>query len=214
MSTIVKKIQDLAYDELITLGVIEQNSDLTEVFKTEVNTPFSILYKLQKEDKLTQDMKSWLNIMFDKLILTKQSFINQYIRLGGLDEPTIDAVIKEELIKLNDAVLPIIDEIPIVLKDELEIKPKSVLPKKNREIPRRYGKTEILKFVEKQGFKATPIQRAGLKLNDLKNLNISLMNKFIKDTFLTDQVLTEEQYIQIGSAITMFERKIEMVLKK
>ena len=52
-----------------------------------------------------------------------------------LDEPTIDAVIKEELIKLNDAVLPIIDEIPIVLKDELEIKPKSVLPKKNREIP-------------------------------------------------------------------------------
>lgn len=211
MGITVKKIQDLAYDELLTLGVIEQNDDLTEVFKSEINTPFSMLYKLQKEDKLTPEMKSWLNVIFDKLILTKQSFINQYIRLGDLDEPTIETVVEE--IILNDEVLPIIDT-PIILKDEVVTKPKVVVAKKEKEIPRRFGKTEILKAVEVQGFKATPKQRAGLKLNDLKNLNVSLMNKFIKDTFLTDQVLTEEQYVQIASAITMFERKIETVLKK
>lgn len=215
MATIVEKIQDLAYDELLTLGVIEQNADLTEVFKTEVNTPFSMLYKLQKEDKLTPDMKSWLNIMFEKLILTKQSFINQYIRLGGLDEPTVESVVPQELIMLNNDVLPIIEESNVAIKGVKtpKEKPQSVV-KKDREIPRRYGKTEILKSVEKQGFKATPIQRAGLKLNDLKNLNVSLMNKFIKDTFLADQILTEEQYVQIGSAITMFERKIVTILKK
>ena len=39
----VEKIAELEYNELITLGVIEQNEDLKQIFNEEINIPFTIL---------------------------------------------------------------------------------------------------------------------------------------------------------------------------
>lgn len=233
MATVVDKIQDLEYNELVTLGVIEQNADLLEIFKSEVKMPINLLYKFQKDGNLNDETKKVLSEFFEKLILTKQSFINQYMKLAGIEPSEVKQTVAEE-IKLRADVLPVAEPIKINIeeivseggleKGELSVilapigagkTPKpAVKVVKEKEIPRRYGKQEIEKAILAQGFKATPKQRAGLKLNNLKNLNQVLVNKFIKDTFTENQVLTDEDYIKIEASITMFERSLDAILKK
>jgi hypothetical protein len=227
MATVVDKIQDLEYNELVTLGVIEQNDDLLDVFKSEVKMPINLLYKLQKDGTLNNETKKVLLEFFEKLILTKQSFINQYMKLAGIEPSEVKQTVAEE-IKLRAEVLPIAEPNKVVTLPADKYKnPSSVLTKveetpekpkpkvvKEKEIPRRYGKQEIEKAIIAQGFKATPKQRAGLKLNNLKNLNQVLVNKFIKDTFNENQILTDEDYIKIEASIIMFERSLDAILKK
>lgn len=222
MATIVDKIQDLEYNELVTLGVIEQNADLLEIFKSEINMPFNLLYKFQKDGKLNDVTKKLLTDIFEKLILTKQSFINQYLKLAGLEPSDVKSVVVEE-IKLREDVLPIAEPAPakgvptnilekvITTAKEQGYKVKVV---KEKDLPRRYGKQQIEKDIVAQGHKATPKQRAGLKLNNLKNLNVVLINKFIKDYHNEAQVLTDEDYSKIEASITMFERSLDAILKK
>lgn len=218
MGTVVEKIQDLAYNEVLTLGVIELNADLTEVFKSEINMPFNLLYKIQKEGKLNKATTDLLEMIFEKLILTKQSFINQYLKLGDIDyvkEVAVPEVIKIENFALPKAELPVIT-VPFGMgksKPSKEII-KTKVVKLGTE--RRYGKTQILKDINNQGFKATPHQRAGLKLNDLKNVTVNLLNKFTKDANSNeaDRILSEQECLEIIASVTMFERKMEAILKK
>jgi hypothetical protein len=228
MATVVDKIQDLEYNELVTLGVIEQNDDLLDVFKSEVKMPINLLYKFQKDGNLNDETKKVLRDFFDKLILTKQAFINQYLKLAGLEPSDVKQAVADEILKVREDVIPIAEPNTVVTLPADKYKnPSSVLTKveettekpktkvvKEKEIPRRYGKQEIEKAIIAQGFKATPKQRAGLKLNNLKNLNQVLVNKFIKDTFTENQVLTDEDYIKIEASITMFERSLDAILKK
>lgn len=227
MATVVEKIQELEYNELLTLGVIEQNADLTEVFKGEINMPFNLLYKLQKEGNLNDATKKLLVMIFEKLILTKQSFINQYIKLGDIDYVPNTATTKEEPLHVNADVIPIADEDEVVMEAVAPIVPRTtpVEPKAvvertkvkvltEKTIPRRYGKQQIEKDILAQGTKATPLQRAGLKLNDLKNMNVNLMNKFIKEVHLGTEVITEEDALEIIASVTMLERKLAKILKK
>lgn len=210
MSKVLEKIVELPYDELLTLGVIEKNSDLTEVFKTEINMSFKILYKLQKEGKLNKATKELLQVIFEKLILTKKSFIEQYVKLGNIEFSQDEVTPVEPELKIDEKVLPPVDVI--------ELKPISNNPTSKvfdeKKIPRRYGKQQIEKDILKQGFKATPLQRAGLRLNDLKNINVSLMNKFIKETHLGTECLTERDCLEIISAINTIEKKLENILRK
>ncbi len=229
MATVVEKIQELEYNELLTLGVIEQNPDLTEVFKSEINMPFHLLYKLQKEGTLNDVTKKLLVMIFEKLILTKQSFINQYIKLGDVDYvPTIKTA--EEPLEVNAEVIPIEDEEEVVMEAVAPIAPivprttpvapKAVVEKPKvkilteKTIPRRIGKQQIEKDILAQGTKATPLQRAGLKLNDLKNLNVNLMNKFIKEVYLGTEVITEDDALKIIASVTQMERLLANILKK
>lgn len=229
MATVVDKIQDLEYNELVTLGVIEQNDDLLDVFKSEVKMPINLLYKFQKDGNLNDETKKVLRDFFDKLILTKQAFINQYLKLAGLEPSDVKQAVADEILKVREDVIPIAEPIIGNLPEPAKGVPTKTVEKiiekakaegytvkvvKANEIPRRYGKQEIEKAIVAQGFKATPKQRAGLKLNNLKNLNQVLVNKFIKDTFTENQVLTDEDYIKIEASITMFERSLDAILKK
>ena len=217
MATVVDKIQDLEYNELLTLGVIEQYDDLLEIFKSEVKMPINLLYKLQKEGTLNNETKKVLNEFFEKLILTKQSFINQYLKLAGLEPSDVKQAVAEE-IKLREDVLPIADPLPTkvveTVVETVKEQPRKVKVVKEKDLPRRYGKQQIEKDIVAQGHKANPKQRAGLKLNNLKNLNVVLINKFIKDYHNEAQVLTDEDYLKIEASITMFERSLDVILKK
>ena len=75
MKTEVEKIVDLTFDPIITIGVIEKDNDLTEVFKEDINLPFPILYRLAKEDSLSVETKELLESIFDKVILAKPNLI-------------------------------------------------------------------------------------------------------------------------------------------
>jgi hypothetical protein len=81
-------------------------------------------------------------------------------------------------------------------------------------IPRRYGKNMILKDIELQGGNATSLQRAMLKVNDLKNLYVILAEKGKKNMLNLSNTLDDEDCRKISAAITTFERQMAAILKK
>jgi hypothetical protein len=74
----VEKLVDLEYNELVTLGLIEKNEDLSSIFTSEINLSYNVLYTLQKEGKLSEETKSLLLDLFNKVILTRSNFIEAY----------------------------------------------------------------------------------------------------------------------------------------
>jgi hypothetical protein len=208
MAAKIEKIADVEYNELYTLGVIEQIQDLDSIFRMDVNLPYNVLYELQKEDKLSPQTKELLEEIFNKLIITKQEFVEKYYRIsnGGVKIKPIENSVEE----------PISQEItqePIV---EVVEKPKTkakVEPIVEDKLPRRYGKEKILKDIELQEGKATPVQRAMLKVNDLKNIYVNLSTKGIKDMVGNAGVLSDEDCRKIVSAITTFERQMADIVK-
>ena len=202
MKTEVEKIVDLTFDPIITIGVIEKDNDLTEVFKEDINLPFPILYRLAKEDSLSAETKELLESIFDKVILAKPNLIESYKRLGGqvsVVEPIVEEILtNEEIVK---------EPIKDIIKDK-------VSSKKESDVPRRYGKVKILSDIKEQGGKATNPQLTSLAVNDLKNIYVNLSNRLIKDMLLEDKILTDEDMREIRSAIKIVEAKLKLILKK
>lgn len=234
MGTIVKKIQELEYDELLTLGVIENNVDLTDVFKSEIRMPFNMLYKFQKEGNLNKETKEILFEIFEKLILTKQDLINQYLKLGGM-EPTPTSVVEPEPIEEIEGfedfgnIHDELEDNQVTIEKVEAVKAvttkKATKPKKVKEvveeapsvevvIPRRYGKKNVLRDIENQGGVATLAQKASLSLNKVKNLYVSLDKRIIKEIHLKDGSISEEDCKKIISAVTTLERLTKDILTK
>jgi hypothetical protein len=139
MATEIEKIADLNYNTTITLGVIEQNDDLLEIFNEQIKMPFNILFRLSEEGRLNDKTKELLNTIFEKIILTKKDLIDKYLRLADssgivVGKPNIISKVIEN--KEEDIIT--IEE-PIVI----ESKPKK--QKNGKELPRRYGKKNIQK---------------------------------------------------------------------
>lgn len=226
----VEKIAELEYNELITLGVIEQNDDLKEIFTEEIKMPFNILYRLQKEGSLNDRTKELLVDMFEKVILTSKTFVDKYQRLAsGIDTTKTDPV--EVVVKVvEETKQPEVKPEPIEnvifkteaykvkhdkpveekIKDKVSVKQTKA---KEVEIPRRYGKEKIQQDIQAQGGKATPVQRAMLKVNDLKNIYVNLSTRGIKDMVAGAESLSDEDCRKIVSAITTFERQMADIVK-
>lgn len=194
MATEVKKLKELEYDELITLGVIEKDEDLSTIFKEEINLSFNVLRTLAKENKLSDNTKSLMRTLFDKVILTKTDLINKYTNLAQ----SIGKTIK------------VLDDIPVII-EEVQINKTT---KKEKVLPRRYGKALIQKDIQKQGGKPTNAQITALALNDLKNVYVNLNARLIKDMLTDKNTLTDEDYREIRSTITLVKNKLKMILKK
>lgn len=215
MAKTIEKLAELEFDELTTLALIEKNDDLLSIFTDEVKIPFSVLYTLQKEGRLNEDTKKLIETLFDKIILTSRNLVEKYLSLSNkdftelkkLDKENVGIILEEiNLGGRNDS--PIINEEPIkdVIKDKVSVKKESV-------IPRRYGKEKITKDIETQGGVATPVQRAMLKVNDLKNIYVNLSTRGIKDMIANTDSLSDEDCRKIVSAITTFERQMAEIVK-
>ena len=207
MATTVEKIRDLDYDELITLAIIEQDDDLRDIFSGEINIPFSMLYKLQKEGKLNDETKDLISSIFQMIILTKKELIDKYLRLASEDGKTINvSMVTPEVI---EEVIEVVVEEPIkdIIKDKVSLKKES-------DIPRRYGKEKITADILAQGGNAKPVQRAMLKVNDLKNIYVNLSARGIKDMVGGTNLLSDEDCRKIVSVITIAERQLSEILKK
>lgn len=204
MITKVEKILELEYDESVALAVIENNQDLKEIFQDDVKISFNMLYTLSKEDKLNQETKEFIRKIFDKIILTSKPLINKYLLLGEKENKIFG--------KLETPV----EEIKKEPREEPKEEPKASTkkPKKEKALPRRYGKANIVKDIEKQGGKATNAQLTALAVNDLKNIYVNLSNRLINDMLTDNPKLTDEDYRDIRSAINIVKTKLKDVLKK
>lgn len=198
MANKIDKLTDLDYYEIVALGVIEKDEDLNAIFSDEVKMSYNVLRTLSKEDKLSASTKALIRQLFDKVILTKSSLINKYLLLAEADGKTIGIVDSEPI------------EEP---KIEVEVV-KPLKEKKEKELPRRYGRERVLKDISNQNGKATSAQLASLSTNKLKNCYVSLDRRLIKKMLTGDDTITDIDCRKIISAVTTFERLIEEILKK
>jgi len=193
MGKIAEKLKDLPYHEIIALNVIEKDEMLREVFTDEIKLSFNMLRTLSNEGKLNEDTKTFIYELFDKVILTKTDLIKSYSdMIEGYD--TTISVPKIET--------PVIEQ------------PKTQPIKAEKKLPRRYGKAYIEKDIKNQDGKATNAQMTALAVNELKNIYVNLNARLINDMLTDTPKLTEEDYREIRSAVTIVKNKLKDVLKK
>lgn len=214
--TTVDKIADLEYNELITLGVIEKEPDLTALLRADIELPFSMLYFLSKNNQLTIEHQAIIRSIFDFVILVKKELIQSYLRIADSKGETIKKI--EETAEIassqNSVVSTQTEELPKI--NEVIDAPKSKVakPTKTSELPRRYGKEKIEKDIQAQGGKATPVQNAMLKVNNLKNIVVNLFERGKKDMLTGSQILSDADCRDIVAVVTIAERKLEEILKR
>jgi hypothetical protein len=177
--------------------------------------PFNILFRLSEEGILNEKTKELLTNIFEKLILTKKDLIDKYLRLADTNGVVVSTIkeipieVEEEDFDEEENLIPI-----IVDTEKVEKKAKEKKEKTGKELPRRYGKEKIAQDIAKQGGNATPVQRAMLKVNDLKNIYVNLSSRGIKDMLGDANLLSDEDCRKIISVITIAERQLEDILKK
>ena len=193
MAVIVEKIAELEYNEIVTLNLIEKDTDLCSIFKEDINLPFNILYRMSKDDCLSQDIKDMIFELFDKVICCKKTYVDKYKRIQNA-EPQI-----------QETAIPLDQELPLVLETK---------PKKEKATPRRYGKVAIQQDIARQGGRATNAQLTALAVNDLKNIWVNLNARLVKDMLLEDKILTDEDYRDIRSSVKIVQTKLKNLLKK
>ena len=198
----IKKVVELEYNELVTLAVIENDVDLASIFSEDVSMSFSLLTTLAKEDKLSDETKEILYDIFDGLILTTKRHASNYVRFGGV--PISKGFIKETP-KEETGLVELLEKVT-------ETKPIKV--KKERVLPKWYGKERLVKEITEQGGEANPTQRAMLELNELKNIYSKLLTKGIKDLETGSKILSEEDCRTIESTILILKRRLNKVLNK
>jgi hypothetical protein len=169
--------------------------------------PFSVLYRLTKEGKLPERTEEMITSIFEELISTKEEYAIRYNQLLNTGEDIQPEPIVETVVE------PVIEA---VVEPIVEVKPKAVKVVKvvkEKSVPRRYGKENVERDITIQGGVATPLQRAMLSTNNLKNLYVNMSNKLIREYF-GDAVLTDEDYRKIQSVVTTVERQFKEILKK
>ena len=214
MATQVEKIKEITFNPTATLALVEIDTDLKEIFTDEIKLPFSVLYRLSDEGKLSERTLELLNTIFDKIILTKSDLIDKYLRLANNRGVEIDIIRELEIeaesdVEIDEEEVKVVE--PIV---DTTTKKKAVKKEKTgKELPKWYGRDKIMADIEKQEGGATPVQRAMLKLNDLKNMYFNLNTRGIKDMLADAGTLSDEDCRKIVSAVTTFERQVENILK-
>jgi len=190
MAVELKKLSNLEYNELITLAVIESDEDLTNIFRDDVPLSFNILRSIIQKNELNPQTKELLKDIFEGIILTSKQLIEKYVNLGGKSiQNTIEHIIETKIEE------PIVEEIN---------KPK----KKEKTLPKWYGKQRLEKEIAEQGGKATPTQRAMLELNELKNIYSNLLARGIKDIETGTNLLSDEDCRKITSVIKIAKRQL------
>lgn len=94
---------------------------------------------------------------------------------------------------------------------EITEKPKS---KKNKILPKFYGKEKILDDIKKQQIPATELQKAMLALNTMRNMYSKLLSRGISDTIDKTNFFNDEDCRAIVGVVRIIEKKLNPILKK
>ncbi len=208
MSFTFEKVAELKYDELISLYVIETDDMLKEIFEEKVKTPFNLLYLFIKDNdnKVSEETKEVIFEMFDKLISTRVSLSERYKHLQ--DTGYVNKKIQE---KYPTTEIQTIEQ-PIIVDKPITVQTPKV--KKEKAIPRRYGKEKILRDIKEQNHPATALQRAMIDLNDLRNLYVKLSDRSIRDLLGNGQNFSEEDCRKISAMIKTFKQQADSIINK
>jgi hypothetical protein len=206
MSVTFEKVADLKFDELVSLYVIETDDMLKEIFEEKVKTPFNMLYLLIKDggDAVSTETKQVIFDIFDKLISTGVALSERYQHLQN--SGFVSKKLEEKYVSKVEP------------ESKVEVAPEKTVsvekPKKEKELPRRYGKDKIQKDIKEQGTPATALQRAMIDLNDIRNLYVKLSDRGIKDLLGGGQNFTDEDCRKISAIVKTFKQQVESIINK
>lgn len=207
MAFTFEKVADLKYDALVTLYLIETDELLNGLFVENVKTPFNLLYKFIKDgsELLSTETKEYIFELFENVISTRKNLAERYQHLQSTD------YVNQVLVKkgIDEVVEP--SEKVIIKTESYKVKHDKPAQKA---LPRRYGKDKILKDIKDQGSPATPLQRAMIDLNDVRNLYVKLSDRGIKDLLGGGQNFTEEDCRKISAIVKTFKQQAEAIINK
>lgn len=208
MSFTFEKVADLKYDELVTLYLIETDDLLKEVFVEKIKTPFNLLYKFIKDggELLSTETKEYILELFESVISTRKNLAERYQHLQNTDY--VNQVLEKKGVVETKAEP---SENVIFKTESYKVKHDKPVEKT---LPRRYGKDKIQKDIKEQGSPATPLQRAMIDLNDVRNLYVKLSDRGIKDLLGGGQNFTEEDCRKISSIVKTFKQQAEAIINK
>lgn len=201
MGVTVEKIADLDYNELVALNVIEKDEDLKSMFTEDVRLPFSMLYRMSKENNLNEDIKELIFDFFDKVISTKKNYVEIYLRVLNSD---LENLVPAEVVTQETP-----KEVVEVIK-ELPVKKLTTTTKK---LPKWYGKERIMEDIKNQGGVPTIPQLGALANNDLKNIYLAMNGKCINDMLTDNRKVSDEEYRTYKSAIRTLQNMLKPILK-
>jgi hypothetical protein len=214
MAFTFEKVADLKYDELTSLYLIETDDILKEIFEEKVKTPLNLLYKFIKDggEMISAETKETIFEIFDKVISTREEMAERYQHL--LNSNYANQVLEKKGVVETK---PEPSENIILETESYKVKhdePVEIPTKKEKALPRRYGKDKIQKDIKEQGSPATPLQRAMIDLNDVRNLYVKLSDRGIKDLLGGGQNFTEEDCRKISSIVKTFKQQAEAIINK
>jgi hypothetical protein len=215
MSFTFEKVAELEYNELVSLYLIETDELLKEIFVDKVKTPFNLLYKFIKDgdEMMSTETKEVIFELFDKIITTRENLAERYQHLQKNDY--INQVLEKNNIIEPQVVVEPIEK--VIFKTEgYKVKHDKLVenPKKEKTLPRRYGKDKIQKDIKEQGTPATALQRAMIDLNDIRNLYVKLSDRAIKDLLGGGQNFTDDDCRKISAIIKTFKQQSESIINK
>lgn len=206
MKNKIDKIAELEFNSIVTIKIIEMYDDLKDVFMSDLDETFEMVKESVFNKSESEEVESLLLEVFNKIILTREEFIEKYTNnLSSLKgKLTTSKEVKTDVVKVE----PKPEETPL----------KKVKNPKEEEtkvkIPRRYGLLSIRKDIEKQGGVQTPLQRAMIASNDLKNLYVNIDKRLIKDYFTGETNITENEYRMLIKAINTVKYISNQIIKK
>jgi hypothetical protein len=205
MGVTVEKIADLDYNELVALNVIEKDEDLCSMFTEDVRLPFSMLYRMSKENTLNEDIKEIIFDFFDKVISTKKNYVEKYLRVLNSD--------------IENLVPPKVEtqEIPAIVEPEpikkVVVKAKTTKTNKPKELPKWYGKSKVLIDIENQGGIATAPQLGVISINDIHNIYLKMTRITINDMLTDNRILTDEEYRKVKAINKTYSNQMKAIFK-
>ena len=214
MAFTFEKVADLKYDELTSLYLIETEDILKEIFEEKVKTPFNLLYKFIKDggEMISTETKETIFEIFDKVISTREDMAERYQHLLNTNYAN-QVLDKKGVVETKpESIENVIYETESykVKHDKLVEAPA----KKEKALPRRYGKDKIQKDIKEQGSPATPLQRAMIDLNDVRNIYVKLSDRAIKDLLGGGQNFTDEDCRKISAIVKTFKQQAEAIINK
>ncbi len=233
----LKKLKELEYNETLTILLIQKDEQLNSIFGAEFKIPLALMITLSEQGKIDNlDTQALIESIFQDVILTRSDLIELYEKLARANNIDVSVVEKPLVIRPDSGnVIDTVEEVDeIEPRDSVKLTTKLTLEsveepiievvtkektkkekvKKENSLPRRYGKEKVLLDISKQGGKATPLQIAMLRINDMRNTYVNLQARTIKDTFNEDKMLSDVDCREITSAIQILERKLESILKR
>lgn len=106
------------------------------------------------------------------------------------------------------------EKVILTQKALISIYQKVEVAKKERKLPRRYGKVQLMEDIKKNGGKKTDLQRAMLSINELRNIYVNLLARCIKDYIGEAGLMSASECRDIVATVETVKKKLKPVLSK